>query len=69
MEDTADEVGSVDDCLYSLGNRVAIAKILSEKGEHGLLMTELETIAYFVQYMIDEHCVVKDENINNNLPR
>ena len=57
VEDTADEIGSVDDCLYSIGNRVRIAKLLSELGKTRLLETELEDIARTVQDMWDEHCV------------
>ena len=60
MNDTADEVGTVDECLYSIGNRVRIAKILSEMGKARLLETELEDIVYFVQCMADEHCVRRD---------
>ena len=58
-EDTADEVGTIDDCLYSIGNRVEIAKVLSELGKTRLLETELEDIVRSVQVMCDEHCVVR----------
>lgn len=57
---TSEETGTVDECLYSLGNRVKVAKILSEMGKTKLLETILEDIAYFVQCMTDEHCVQRD---------
>ena len=60
LEDTANQVGTVDDCLYSLGNRIEVAKILSETGKIKLLETVLEDIAYFCQALIDEHCVRRD---------
>lgn len=55
--DTADEVGTIDECLYSAGNRIEIAKILSELGKTKLLETELEDIYRGVQAMFDEHCI------------
>lgn len=61
MKDTAEEVGTIEQCLYSLGNRVSIAKILCENKEIKLLETELEDIAYFTQAMLDEHCIVKED--------
>jgi len=57
--DTADEVGTIGDCLYSIGNRIEVAKILFESGRVKLLDTILEDIARTVQDMVDEHCVVK----------
>ncbi len=59
-KDTADKIGTVDECLYSIGNRVRIAKILSELGKTKLLETELEDIARTVQDMTDEHCVLHE---------
>ena len=56
-KDTADEVSTIDECLYSIGNRVEIAKILSELSKTKLLETELEDIVRVVQVMCDEHCV------------
>ena len=60
MKDTAEEVGTIDECLYSPGNRVAIAKILDSMGETKLLDTILEDVAYFVQCMVDEYCIKRD---------
>ena len=60
MKDTANEVGTVDDCLYSIGNRVEVAKILFKMGEQKLLETILEDIARTVQDMTDEHCVKRN---------
>ena len=57
MKDTANEVGTIDECLYSIGNRIRIAKVLSELGKARLLETMLEDIARSVQDMMDEHCV------------
>ena len=58
-KDTADEVGTIDECLYSIGNRVKIAQMLSEHGKTRLLETMLEDIARTVQDMWDEHCIQK----------
>ena len=61
MKDTAEQVGTVEECLYSLGNRIETAKILNKLGKTRLLETKLEDIAYFTQCMTDEHCVVREE--------
>lgn len=61
QEDTANQVGTIGECLYSIGNRVAIAKILSTSEYTRLLETELEDIFYFCQVMLDEHCVLRNE--------
>jgi len=58
-DDTADQIGSIEDCLYSIGNRVAIAKVLIKVNEPRLLETQLEDIARTVQEMMDEHCIVR----------
>ena len=58
-KDTAEEVGTVEECLYSLGNRIEIAKILNNMGQTKLLETSLEDIFYFCQCMTDEYCVKK----------
>lgn len=55
--DTANKVGTIGECLYSIGNRVEIAKILYELRRSELLKTELEDIWRTVQDMGDEHCV------------
>ncbi|GAG79646.1 unnamed protein product [marine sediment metagenome] len=57
MKDTAREIGTIGDCLYSIGNRVEIAKILSRLGETKLLETQLEDIWHTVQNMGDEYCI------------
>jgi hypothetical protein len=59
-DDTANKVGTVSECLYSLGNRVEIAKLLCQMGRERLLETELEDIAYGVQAIMDEHIVVRE---------
>jgi len=59
VNDTADEVGTIDDCLYSIGNRIKIAKILSRMNEDKLLETMLEDIARSVQDMLDQHCIIR----------
>jgi hypothetical protein len=61
MTDTATQVGTVDDCLHSIANRVETAKILSGMGEVKLLATLLEDIWRTVQDMCDEHCVIRTE--------
>lgn len=60
MRDTADEVGTVGDCLYSIGNRIEVAKMLFEEDNVRLLETILEDIARTVQDMFDEHCIKRD---------
>ena len=55
----SDETGTVDECLYSIGNRIRIAQILSEMGKTKLLETILEDIVRTVQDMCDAHCVVE----------
>ena len=60
MKDTADEVGTVADCLYSIGNRVEVAKILFNQNKTQLLETILEDIYYSCQTMFDEHCIKRD---------
>ena len=69
MKDTAEIVGTVSECLYSLGNRVAISKLLVDAGETKLLETELEDIAYFVQCLVDEHCVRRNDARDRNRSR
>lgn len=60
-EDTADEVGTVADCLYSIGNRIEVAKLLlATEGKEKLLDTILEDIYRTAQDMFDEHCVVRE---------
>jgi len=58
-DDTAEKVGTIEQCLYSLGNRIKTAVILCNIGETKLLETELEDIFYFCQCMTDQYCVVK----------
>ena len=60
-KDTADEIGTVDECLYSSANRIEIAKLLSSLGKTKLLETELEDIYRGIQVMFDEHCIVRGE--------
>lgn len=59
MTDTAKKAGTLQEFLYSIGNRIAIAKILLERNEDELINTILEDIARSVQDMIDEHCILK----------
>ena len=63
MKDTAEEIGSIDDCLYSLGNRVEAAKLLSSHGKTELLETALEDIFVGVQSMMDKYCMVRVNHI------
>ena len=60
-EDTADKVGTINECLYSVGNRVEIAKILLGMDRPYLLDTMLEDIARTVQDMTDEYCLIKEK--------
>ncbi len=59
MKDTADEHSALDQYLYSIGNRIEIAKLLHTQGKTKLLETELEDVAWSVQCMTDAYCVVK----------
>lgn len=59
MKDTATQIGTIEECLYSIGNRVEIAKVLCKLGRTQLLETELEDIVRTVQDMCDEYCIVK----------
>ncbi len=58
-KDTADEHSSLDQYLYSIGNRIEIAKLLNAQGKTKLLETCLEDIFYSVQCMAEAYCVVK----------
>jgi len=57
MKDTANEVGSLENCLYSTGNRVKIANILLRLGEEKLLYTILEDLYVGAQLILDTYCV------------
>lgn len=63
--DTADKVASIDECLYSIGNRIKIAQFLCEVNKTRLLETELEDIYYFIQVMFDEYCIKRENSIKN----
>ena len=52
-----EDMGTIDECLYSIGNRIKIAKMLSEHGKTRLLETVLEDIVRSVQDMCFEYCV------------
>ena len=58
--DIAEKIGSLEDCLYSTGNRVEIAKMLLNLGRTDLLATVLEDLYYGTQLILDEYCVVKE---------
>ena len=61
MVNTSDKIGTVGECLYSIGNRVEVARILFERGDRKLLDTILEDIYRTVQDMFDEYSVVKED--------
>ena len=52
-----EDMGTIDECLYSIGNRIKIAKMMSEQGKTRLLETILEDIVRSVQDMCYEYCV------------
>ena len=56
-----DEVGTIEECLYSLGNRIEIAKLLYRMGMIKLLETELEDIVYSCQMIFEEYCIKENE--------
>ena len=58
-KDVIDEHSTLDQYLYSIGNRIEIAKVLKAQGKTKLLETELEDIAWSVQNMTFAYCVVK----------
>ena len=58
-KDTADKVGTIDECLYSNANRIEIARLLLSLGKTNLLETELEDIYRNIQVLFDEHCIKK----------
>lgn len=60
MTDTAEITGSVGECLYSIGNRIEVAKILIRLNEQKLLDTVLEDIVRATQDLCDEHCIVRE---------
>ncbi len=64
MNDTANEIASLDECLKSTINRARIALLLWDQGEGALIWTALEDLDRGCQDIID-HCVVKDEQANS----
>jgi len=56
-DDTAHKTGDIDDCLFSLGNRVEIAKLVRAAGREDLIYTQLEDIYTSAQLILDEFCV------------
>ncbi len=62
MSDIADAVGTLEQCLYSIGQRVKIAQFLLRIGQEELLPTILEDIFYSVEIMTETYCVKEDPN-------
>ena len=60
MNDTAEETGTITQCLYSNGNRIKIAEILVSMNRMELVNTILEDLLYHVQNMVDEYCIAKE---------
>ena len=63
MSDTAEETGTIGQCLYSNGNRIEIAKLLYEAGRDDLLATILEDLLYHIQNMVDVYCVERGNQL------
>ena len=59
-EDTAKQVASLEDCLYSSARRIEIAGVLSTVGRKDLLPTILEDLYCGVQLILDNYCVKED---------
>ena len=57
QNDTANQVGSLAECLYATANRVKIAQILLDLNQDELLPTILEDIFVGCQFMLDRFCV------------
>jgi len=57
MSDTAEETGTLDQCLYSNLNRILIAQVLRSAGRDELLPTILEDLFTSCQSMLDKYCV------------
>ena len=60
MKDTAQEVASLRDLLYSAGNRIKIAEILIDNQRFDLIPTVLEDFAHGAMYIF-EHCIKEIE--------
>lgn len=60
--DTANEVGTLEECLHSTLMRTQVALMLIKQGRTDCLATILEDIAVGVQYMTDKYMV---ENVGN----
>ena len=61
MNDTADKIGKLEDCLFSTINRALVAKVLVDDGRWDLVYTILEDLAVGVQIIVDEFCI-KEHN-------
>ena len=59
--DTADEVATLDELLYSMANRVELAQMAIERGRTDLAITACEDIFYGAQMIIDIHCVKRND--------
>ena len=57
--DTANEIGTLEQCLYSTINRALIARVLIEQDRQDLLPTVLEDLFTGVQMILDEYCIKK----------
>lgn len=55
--DTADQIASIDELLYSMANRVELAQLALERGRKDLAITAIEDMFVGCQLMIDEHCI------------
>jgi len=55
--DTADEIASLDELLFSMANRVELAQLALERGRKDLAITVIEDMFVGCQLMVDEHCV------------
>ena len=58
--DTADEIASIDELLYSMANRVELAQLALERGRKDLAVTVCEDIFYGAQMILDTFCVKND---------
>ena len=59
--DTADEIGTLEQCLHSNLNRIKIAQVLFDRGQMELIPTILEDLLFQIQNMVDEYCVLHEE--------
>jgi len=57
-----EEMGTLEQCLYSNSNRILIAQLLLRQGELKLVHTILEDLFYSFQMILEAYCVEKESS-------